>query len=45
MLPETDDNISVKISGSSTSRELKFFAVDENGEKTELLEQEKQTFN
>lgn len=28
--------LTVKISGSSTSRELKFFSIDENGEKTEL---------
>lgn len=28
--------LTVKISGSSTSREIKFYAVDENGEKTPL---------
>lgn len=28
--------LTVKISGSSTSREIKFYAVDENGEKTAL---------
>lgn len=28
--------LTVKISGSSTSREVKFYAVDENGEKTAL---------
>lgn len=28
--------LTVKISGSSTSREVKFYAIDENGEKTEL---------
>ncbi|MED0868700.1 hypothetical protein P4T23_06535 [Bacillus spizizenii] len=28
--------LTVKISGSSTSQEIKFYAVDENGEKTPL---------
>ncbi|WP_411801573.1 hypothetical protein [Bacillus atrophaeus] len=37
-------DITVKISGSSTSRELKFFAIDENGEKTELAGTRKADF-
>ncbi len=36
--------LTVKISGSSTSRELKFFAVDENGEKTEIAGTNKTDF-
>ncbi|MGY3839480.1 hypothetical protein ACWNPK_20460 [Bacillus atrophaeus] len=37
-------DITVKISGSSTTRELKFFAIDENGEKTELAGTNKTDF-
>ncbi len=37
-------DITVKISGSSTSREIKFFAVDENGEKTEIAGTNKTDF-
>ncbi|MCG3227934.1 hypothetical protein HXV89_00415 [Bacillus subtilis] len=36
--------LTVKISGSSTSREIKFFAVDENGEKTEIAGTNKTDF-
>lgn len=37
--------LTVKISGSSTSREIKFYAVDENGEKLHLVAPIKQTSN
>ncbi|MEC2307612.1 hypothetical protein P9H05_04675 [Bacillus atrophaeus] len=37
-------DITVKISGSSTTRELKFFAIDENGEKTALAGTNKTNF-
>ncbi|MGO5674809.1 hypothetical protein ACTOTM_06480 [Bacillus subtilis] len=36
--------LTVKISGSSTSREIKFYAVDENGEKTEIAGTNKTDF-